>query len=274
MLICIPTYKREENQKCYERMPDEIKRRVLLATHSDEVENLKKANPEANVVDIGVTDGIADVRQRILNYAKSQNEEKVFIMDDSCTFKKRVKMKLTEMGAQDWEEMIERVSERLDEYPMVGISDQAGNNRVEKPELENQRSYSCYGINVEFFKENGIRFDAMYQEDNDIKFYEDFYVILKLLTSGFKNLVIYEYAFSHAHGKKGGNSVLRSNNTHKKSIDSLKTFFPKFVDVVKKENPSWKAGLNDEENFRWDVKISWKKAFEYGQSKVESVSLF
>jgi len=252
MIVVIPTFMREDNQKCYNAMPPEIQSRVVLVTHSGRAELLKQNNPTAKVVDLGQTDGIADVRQKVIEKFHGTGATKVMIIDDSCTFKKRDEnMKLVNMEVQDW------------------------NNRVLEDVKEIGRSYSCYGLNVAQLFEQGIRFDGMYQKDKEIKLYEDFYLILKLLTTGNKNAIIYKYAFNHPHGRKGGNSTVRTNELQKKCILSLVKEFPGLVELVKKENPSWKAGLNDEDEFRWEVKISWQEAYKRGlQGEVASLEDF
>lgn len=276
MIVVIPTFMREDNQKCYNAMPSEIQSRVVLVTHSGRAELLKQNNPTAKVVDLGQTDGIADVRQKVIEKFHGTGATKVMIIDDSCTFKKRDEnMKLVNMEVQDWYDMFKMVDANLDKYPMVGISDQGGNNRVLEDVKEIGRSYSCYGLNVAQLFEQGIRFDGMYQKDKEIKLYEDFYLILKLLTTGNKNAIIYKYAFNHPHGRKGGNSTVRTNELQKKCILSLVKEFPGLVELVKKENPSWKAGLNDEDEFRWEVKISWQEAYKRGlQGEVASLEDF
>jgi hypothetical protein len=264
MKIFIPTFMREEKQKCFNTLPPEIQAKVTLVTHSGRAELLKEKNPTANVVDIGKTDGIADVRQKILEYSKC---DKVMIIDDSCVFKVRNdELKLKDMTVADYDAMFDMVEQNLNDYGMVGISDQAGNNRVPEDIKEIGRSYSCYGVNKSIWASKGISFDGMYQKNNEIKLYEDFYAILKMLTSGLPNAIIYKYAFSHAHGKVGGNSTIRTNALQKKCIEALQAEFPGFVKLVKKEDPSWKAGLGDEENFRWECQMSWQEAFKSGQS--------
>lgn len=273
MKIVIPTYMREDNQKCYNSMPPEIKKLVTLVTHSGRAETLEWNNPSANIIDLGVTDGIADVRQKVIDYFFARGETKVMIIDDSCTFKKRDEnMRLVNMELQDWYDMFAMVESNLDTYPMVGISDQGGNNRVTEDIKEIGRSYSCYGLNVKELKDNGISFDGMYQKDKEIKLYEDFYLILSILTKGLKNAVIYKYGFNHPHGRKGGNSTIRTNELQKKCILALVREFPGLVELVKKENPSWKAGLDDQDEFRWEVKISWQEAYKRGLQG-ESASL-
>jgi hypothetical protein len=262
--IYIPTFMREDKQKCWNALPDSIKPMVTLVTHSGRADALLAANPMAKILDLGTTDGIADVRQKLLNASKS---DKVMIIDDSCVFKRRnEELKLREMSEQDFLDMFAMVEKLLDDYAMVGVSDQAGNNRVPEDVKEIGRSYSCYGVNRKVWRENGISFDGMYQKDKEIKLYEDFYAILKLLTKGLKNALIFKYAFSHAHGKPGGNSTIRTNALQKKCIEALIREFPGLVQLVKKEDPSWTAGLSDTENFRWECQISWQEAFKRSEN--------
>ena len=271
MIIVIPTYLREDNQKCYDNMPAAIKKMTYLVTHSGRAEILKAAQPAARVIDLGKTDGIADVRQKILDHFEPMRKtemratEKIMIIDDSCTFKmKTAENKLVNMEAADWFDMFQMVSDNLDTYPMVGISDQGGNNRVLEDVKEIGRAYSCYGLDMKALKDNGIRFDGMYQKNPEIKLYEDFYLILSLLTKGLKNALVYKYAFNHPHGKKGGNSTVRTNELQKKCLLALQAEFPGLVDLVKKEDPSWKAGLDDKDDFRWEARIAWQEAYKRG----------
>ncbi len=261
--IYIPTFMREENQKCFNNMPPEIQKLTTLVTHSGRAEELRKHNPSARILDLGQTDGIADVRQKLLDAAES---DFVMIIDDSCTFKVRnEKLELSDLELSDWYAMFRMVRENLDIYPMVGISDRGGNNRVPEDIKEVARSYSCYGVNRKAWKEAGVSFDGMYQKDKSVKLYEDFYAILSLLTRGLKNAVIFKYAFNHPHGKAGGNSTIRTNALQKHCLEALQREFPLFVTLTKKEDPSWKAGLADEENFRWECQIAWKEAYESSQ---------
>lgn len=271
MIIVIPTYMREDNQKCYNNMPEEVKKMTYLVTHSGRADILRQHQPDARIIDLGETDGIADVRQKVIEYLWSKTRpemratQKVMIIDDSCTFKmKSSENKLVNMDVSDWFDMFKMLSENLDRYPMVGISDQGGNNRVLEDVKEIGRVYSCYGLDMAFLKEHDIRFDGMYQKNKEIKLYEDFYLILALLTRGHKNAIIYKYAFNHPHGRKGGNSTIRTNELQKKCLLALQSEFPGLVELVKKEDPSWKAGLDDKDDFRWEARIAWQEAYKQG----------
>lgn len=274
MRIVIPTFHREDNQKCFNKMPLEIQGQVTLVTHSGRGELLRSSNPTARVEEINTpVDGIASVRAAIVD--QFGGDGKLMIIDDSCTFKKRnAELKLVDMDASDYQAMFSRVSELLDTYPMVGISDQGGNNRVPEEYKEIGRSYSCYGVNVAELKKLGVNFDGMYQKNPEIKLYEDFYLILKLLTLGHKNAILYSYAFNHPHGKKGGNSTIRTNELQKKCLLALRDEFPGLVELVKKEDPSWKAGLEDTDDFRWEAKIAWQEAYKRGLSAGADLSDF
>ena len=265
MIIAIPTLMREDNQKCFNNMPIWVKGMTVLATRSDRVDELQKHNPDAKVINLGMTDGIADVRQRLLDYA---NGDKVLIVDDSCVFMQRdTELKLSEITEDGWKDMLNMVEAMLDEYPWVGISDRGGNNRVVEDVKENARSYSCYGINSKSMSEHGVRFDGMYQKNKEVKLYEDFYATLALLTKGIKNAVIFKYAFNHPHGKPGGNSVFRTTDLQRKCLEALAAEFPGLVKLVKKEDPSWVTGKG--EKFRWEAVISWSEAYKSGGNSLE-----
>ncbi len=248
---------REDNQKSWKNLPPDIQDITHLATDSSRVDLLKYYNQKAKIVDLGVTDGIADTRQKIID---KYEDEKIFIVDDQCLFYERnSENKLRRMNPHAYESMLQELENKLDDYIWVGISDRAGNNRVLESTKEIQRSYSCYAINTKTFKDNNLSFDGMYKKTG-AKNFEDFYALLSLLTKGKKNLILYNYAFSHSHGKKGGNSVFRNNQTHELCYKTLQNEFPDFVKLKYKINPNWTT--EEGENKRLEAIIQWKKAYE------------
>lgn len=259
MKILIPTYYREEKQKCWKSLPEEIKKITFLCTRYDRVDYLKFCNPKANIIDLGITDGIADTRQKLINIA---NNKKILIVDDNTTFLYRdTNYKLHPMkNTAKFIEMLNLIEQELDNYAWVGISDRAGNNRVKEDKKEIIRSYSCYGINTKKFNDNNITFDGMYQKDKEIKLFEDFYALMKMLSKSMKNLVIYKYAFNHPHGKEGGNSMMRTSELHEKCLRKLADEFPGYIKFVIKKKPSWTASKSD--NHRFESVIQWKKLYE------------
>lgn len=260
MKIVIPTYMREESQLAFKLFPKEHISNIYLCTDTTRVEYLKHCNPMAQVVDLGITDGIADTRQKLVDMFMG---EKIFIVDDQVKFYQRTPAgKIVNISPQGIRLMLSTVEDALDTYAWVGISDRAGNNRVLDNSAEVQRSYSCYGINTTMFADNDISFDGMYKKTG-AKLFEDFYALLSMLTKGMKNLVFYNYAFHHPHGKNGGNSEYRTNDTQAFCYAKLREEFPEYVKLRWKKNPTWKTNKLD--NKRLESIISWKKAYKSSQ---------
>ena len=259
MKIFIPTYYREAEQKCFKHMGACMRENTYLCTRYDRVEALQHFNPRAKIIDLGMTDGIADVRQKLINMALQMGIDKIFIIDDKVTFNERAYGNLRRADVGAIASMYFEVMRLLDKYVWVGISDRAGNNRVKDSLVEVARSYSCYAINVKKFNKLGITFDGMYQKDNNIKQYEDFYALLSLLSKGEPNAVLYDWAFNHTHGQQGGNSMHRTTNSHAKSLYALQKEFPDYVKIRIKKDVSWSATKGD--NHRYEPIIQWKKIY-------------
>lgn len=261
MKIVIPTYMREDSQLSFKSFPKEHIDNIYLCTDTTRVEYLKLLNPMAQVVDLGITDGIADTRQKLVDMFMG---EKIFIVDDQVKFYQRTPAgRIVNISSEGMRLMLSTVEDALDTYAWVGISDRAGNNRVLDNSAEVQRSYSCYGINTTMFADNGISFDGMYKKTG-AKNFEDFYALLSMFTKGMKNLVLYNFAFYHQHGKAGGNSEFRNNKTHQACYMALQKEFPEFVKLKYKMNPNWTTEEGD--NKRLESIISWKKAYESRQT--------
>lgn len=266
MKIVIPTYMREDRQIAYQYMHTTIREQVTLVTHSGRAGLLKEKNPGAVIHDLGKTDGIADVRQKILDWV-SRTDDKVFILDDGCHFYTSERQgevrKIAPTafrgltGVHHYKRMFYEVEQALDQYPQVGISPRPGNNRHLDDVLSPGRSYSCYGINLKTVNKLGVRFDGMYKKNKTIKLFEDFYFTLSLLTKGVPNAILYNYGFMHNHGKTGGNSTIRTNELQKQCLEALQAEFPQYVKLVQRKAVSWSIGNPD---FRWECVIQWKKA--------------
>ena len=269
MKIVIPTFMREDWQNCFQRLPDSIKKNTLLFTHSGRAPLLRKHNPTANVYDMGKCDGIADVRQNVIDHCELMGLEKVFMMDDQCYFNVRGSdMKLRTIESEKtFHEMVDKVEGFLDTYPQVGISPRPGNNRVEEDFRTACRSYSCYGLNIKTMSENGLCFDGMYKKDKNIKLFEDFYFTLSMLVKGIPNAVLYGYAHYHNHGRPGGNSHYRNSQTQLLCLEALRDEFPDFVKIVQRSSKTWvfkEHKEHAEKQLRWECTVQWKKAYEYG----------
>ena len=273
MLIVIPTFMRETRQIAYNHLPKELKLQTVLVTHSGRAELLRKENPGAKVHDLGVTDGIADVRQKIVDWASKSNDQ-IFMMDDGCHFYTSVsdgekrKIAPTAFKGQDglkhYRSMLEDMLEHLQGHAQVGISPRPGNNRNLNDTVSPGRVYSCCALDLVMLKQMKARYDGMYQKNKQIKLFEDFYLTLHLLTRGVSNVILYNWGFMHDHGKGGGNSTIRNNDLQKLCLEALQQEFPDYVKIVQRKATSWNVG-NPE--FRWECIISWKKALTEAVNK-------
>lgn len=151
--------------------------------------------------------------------------------------------------------IIKSVEEKLclPEYALVGISARGGNNHIQEDFAENCRIYGCWAIDKSIYmkiKENLC----------DVKYREDFYIMLSLMRSGYKIGSFYKYAFTKVKGigSDGGCSNYRTQEgTDQNAIFLAKEFHP-FVKVVEKER-LWKgySGMVK------DVRIQWKKMYSH-----------
>ena len=268
MKIVIPTYMREspERQKAYYNLPESIREKIVVTTHSGRGEELQKANPTMNVHEFEGDLHIPKMRQAVMDL-----DEKVFMIDDQCLFWKRDyqeegKVKHIKLSTpEEYEQMFEEVEKELDNYFWVGMSPKSSNTlHKEVSRSEITRSYSCYGLNRDTITNAGVRFTGLEEKADDAKLLEDFYVLLAMFQAGHKNVVLHNWVFDHKHGTGGGNSVNRNNVTQDVSQRELIKAFPEFVTQYEKENASWVA--EEGSTNRTELRVQWKKAYSDPES--------
>ena len=262
--IIITTFMREDKQRAVYQIPKSLHDRVYMFTREDRVEELRKHVPQSiniigNPMDI---DGIADIRQRCIDHPLV-GKGKVWFMDDLVTFGWRDEnmKQFNGMEEAEWLKMYEMVDKLLDDYMQVGFSARGGNNHVEADTKEVGRAYTTYGLRTDLMLKESIRFDGMYQLNNDIKLYEDYWITLRMLTKGHKNCIIYKYFFNYTHNNTGGNSTFRTTELQEQAALALQSYFPQFVSIETKEGPWGKMGMEN----RKEVRIQWQKAFQSSQ---------
>ena len=262
--IIITTFMREDNQRAVFQIPKALHENVYVFTREDRVSQLRPHIPDdiriiPNPIDI---DGIADIRQRCIDNP-AVGKGKVWFIDDLATFGWRNEelKQFNGMEEEEWLRMYALVDDMLNEYMQVGFSARGGNNHVEEDIKEVGRAYATYGLRTDWMEREGIRFDGMYQQNKNIKLYEDYWITLLMLTKGFKNAIIYKYFFNYNHNSAGGNSTFRNQELQEQAAYELQRYFPQFVDVVEKEGAWGKMGMEN----RKEVRIQWKKAYESSQ---------
>jgi hypothetical protein len=253
MDIVIPTYGRANKQETARRLR-KADVPFSLVVQSREA-HLYSDWPDVRALPPEITT-IAPTRQWIIENCNL----KVCMLDDDLQFfvrREDDKSKLRDIKDAELVCMFERISVELDAYCHVGIAAREGANRNTEPFIENTRIMRVLAYDAAAVCELGIRFDTM-------EVMEDFHVALSLLSKGCPNLMLNSYANNQAgSGKEGGCSHFRTPELHAANAEKLAAAFPQFVTVVEKETKTaWGGGT------RKDVRIQWKKAYEYGRGKI------
>lgn len=267
MSIYIPTLHRAEKQRSFEYIPEEWLSNTYLVTVEEDVEELQRNYPTAQVLLPGPgVKGIHAVRQWIVENSKTRY---ALMIDDDQHFYRRLPgdwhlKYVTDM--RFWEKdqmpellawMDELISSKETEFGKkffaVGLSARQGNQNVFPEKVKfNTRMNNTYVVDTELFKQENIRFD-------NFRVMEDFDVTLSFLTRGYPNAVIYDYCWGQiTSGMEGGCSEYRNEEIQAEAAHALAKKFPKYVRVKKKKSKSGWVGLEE----RTDVMIQWKKAFE------------
>lgn len=254
--IYIPTRGRAGKQITVSNLSKELLERTYLLVDSEE---LLDHEEECHIIGLPENiKGIHNVRQWSVENCKT---EILFLIDDDMKFFKRIgdSVKLEKCQGEDLNDMfLELISwVELEDIPLVGLSARQGNNHKEGDFEEATRQMNFHGININRFKDLNLRFD--FQE-----VMEDFHMTLKLLTSGYKNRVMYSHCWNQVgSGAEGGCSIYRTWEVQKEAAEYLASCFPDYVTVVRKKTKSTWKDFPD----RFDVRVQWKKAYE--QNKVD-----
>lgn len=253
MRICIPTYKRTNNQITLELIPKELIKNTTLVCNKFEEEELKQYG--VNILSVpDEIKGIGKVRQFVIENIK---EKYVWFIDDDLNFLRREpnSIKLKKIKDSDFIDLYNWNKEQLEKgFGIVGCSAQGGNNRFEGKFTYFSRIFSVYALNTKILNKHNIKFSEM-------EVMEDFNVVLDLLRFGYKSIINTEFAHNQkASNQSGGCSESgRTLEVQKKSALYLAQKHKPFVKVVKKKSKNW-IGMEE----RYDVRIYWKKAFTNG----------
>jgi len=121
--------------------------------------------------------------------------------------------------------------------------------------LEVQNVYNVFGFDRELFNSLNLRCD------HTDHFLSDIQITLGLISMGYKNRVIYDYALSQSPGSAGGCFSYRSFKNQYRSVKKVNEVFPRYTEVYQRvskskiELPEWR---------KYDLKVFWKKAFREG----------
>lgn len=274
--IVITTYKREnpEDQIAYYRIPEEYRANVYVFTRESLADSLRSKNPGMNVHTIpDDTDiGIARTRQVVFESMRKLGFDRVWMLDDRIRFQRRHedgRIYVTKT-LEDFKYIYDGINSLSKEHIMVSCAHRkvgsmvGGNGKRKMGALEGGRAYTNYAIQLDKFEEIGVRFDGMWLKNPEIRLFEDFYVVMSLLTRGIPNILWTDGSFEHAPGhNSGGNSTYRTLELQEKCAYALQAEFPDFIKIVQKDPTTWWQG--EMSAGRVDVQCQWQKALKEGR---------
>lgn len=266
----IPTRNRAGMQNTIDFLPKEILKDTFLVCDKNQVKDyisLGKKNINKNsVISFPPNYGdniinrygcFSDKKQWILDNA---TEDYLYFLDDDLKFSIRKKGKLVNANLEETKEAFKIMNDWLEkQIAHVALSSREGNNRVEEDYVENSRATRVVGFNIKILREEEIKL-------NRLLLMADFDVTLALLKKGYRNRVLFSYANGQRKSNDaGGCSLYRSPETMKIAALRLSFLNKGLVKVKRKTTVKPWAGF--ESNERYDVTISWKKAFYFGKAR-------
>jgi len=276
MSIFIPSYDRANNQITIKQIPKKYLSQTFIVVRGDQLKKYKKYNKGFQILPCPII-GIVKTKQWILEECKSKY---VLIIDDDMTFNIRKNGKLTHCNEKEMIRMIELLESWLDEGIVhVGISQRFGNNRVSDTYAEITRMDNVYAFNCkvlsELKKSHNVGFHWLEEKYPKAKIMENFAIMLKLFSLGYKNRVSYDFCWSQKKsGMEGGCSSYRTYDVQKYTTFIIAKEFPNIAIPVKKVSKIKWEGIGYK---RWDLKIMWKKSFKkmdsVGKKKIEEFFL-
>lgn len=268
LTIYIPTFGRVGRQRTLSFMPQDWKERTFLVVRPEEAGKHKEGVRELVLPEPLL---LGRTRQWIMENAQTNL---VLQLDDDLDFCYRADQYLPQAAneTQDQYDRRRRKLHAIDHAGLsvmftrlesalrggrahIGISAREGNHTHPEPYEEAGRVTRALGYRRDTFLENGIRFDRLDSMN-------DFDATLQLLRLGYPNIVVFEYA----QGQQGSNTpggcmTYRDAAWQEREARTLAELHPGFVRVVEKPAKNWKGF----EGTRWDVRVSWKKAYEAGK---------
>lgn len=239
------------------QIPSHLREITSLVVRMDEAEAYEKIAAQMGVgLDIR-PEGCQNLSQTLDWLIHERAVTKYIILcDDDIRFSYRANPLLSNQSKATPQQMTAifgDIEAKLREgYPMVGLTARQGcNTQFPQTVKYGQRQMQLHAINVEYFREKGIRPKAVTVKS-------DFHMTLSVLESGAFNAVITNASVDQAKGSNapGGVSNYRDLPTINAGAARLKELHPRYVNIVKKTT-EW-PGLGNVE--RDEVRIDWQRA--------------
>lgn len=249
--IAMPTRGRVNKQSTLNKLTPDLRKYVNVYCHPGELLELSSiwGGEVASIQEYDVEcKNIGEIRDYIIFNSNAKN---VIFLDDNLRFQTTIKSSRNNLLKGSIFEMIEKnysfeeisemqmqifnwMFEKLNSYAMCGLSFRPSNRGEIKGEKKNCRLFGIWGINVQKYLSQEIRF-----LDWPIK--EDFAVAISLIKHGYDTICTYDYSFDKSSGANstGGCSNYRTIQLSNEIALRLKNLFPECVKLKVKERKRW-----------------------------------
>jgi hypothetical protein len=210
----------------------------------------------------------SDKKQFTAEWCMERGIRYMLLMDDDLKFDVRRDGKLKPAFRLDTYKGVQLLLKWMirDKYAHVAMSPREGNNWEENDYQIAGRAMRVCGFDLKVVKKHKLKFDRT-------RLMADFDITLQLLELGYPNKLTYVYANGQRKSNDdGGCSLYRTPERMKEAAEDLHHFHPKFVTVKKKKTSKPWAGFDT--NVRYDVQVSWKKAYQYGKGQKSGITKF
>lgn len=260
LVIYIPTLGRPTDQRTWNAIPNEWRARTIVVVREREYDaHLAAGIPSENlfVLPAKVPEGLSPTRQ----YLVEEGADVQVQLDDDLRFYRRLGNTNVLMHAEETHvgEMLEAIEVALDTYALVGVSDRRFNFTNPHNIKVNDRAVRVLAYRADVIRP-WIRFHPVGQPDF---FMQDVYSALQVLDHGYESCVLYRWAQAHNENPKEGGCDAMGRNFDKieRCARLIAGQFPHCVELAPKEETHSNRRAKYGEGLRYDLKISWKKAF-------------
>lgn len=246
MKIAIPSYKRSQTKLVsLQNIPKNWHEQTTVYVRKEEL-SLYRAVVPSSMKLVGLQ-GVTDIKTT-RNAIHDLNDGNIVMMDDDLSFRKYENGKYVKADEASIDLMFKTIEEHLNYgfahcgicFPNVGIQAKG------KP-LFNTRYSGLLGLNLRVAKLLGVKYRTTVMEDFDYA--------LRLIKLGYPSIVFSKWIMETKLNTEGGCSEFRTQRVQNRGARTLEHLHKPFVKAVKAH--SW----GDMDN-RYDVRVSWKKAFQ------------
>ena len=268
-MIGIPSYKRAQylmnRVNTLDHMePWELERTLLFVREEEMDEYLPVAEKygcglQELMLPFPAKAGIPETRDAIFDYAIQNNYKNLIMIDDDIDFAykpdARKYITMTGQNRMYFRPMIETMLQSCTpEVPVVGITARQFSQAKTSVFDYNTRIIQVYCWDMSVIEQMSIQFNQI-----EMPFMTDYYIILRLLTLGYKNICLNRWCRDDKMQMPGGCAETRTAKVISSCALKLARTFPEIVKPYFKTGGTWgKKHIG--------VRVAWKKAYEQGEA--------